>query len=561
MSNLNDQEGQNKLNKRDTLTIIDNRTGKSYEIPITRGSVSATDLKKVKQDEINDPGLLVYDPGYMNTACCSSNICFIDGEKGILTYRGYNIEDLVEKSSFLEVAYLLIYGSLPTLKEWQTWEMKVLRHTFIHENLVQLMKNFRYDAHPMGMLISSIAAMGTFYPEANPALKGTALYKDVEVRNKQIFRILGKLPTIAACAYRHRIGRPYNNPLNGLSYTENFLYMLDRLSEIYYRPHPVLVRCLEKMWILHAEHELNCSTATMRQLASTLVDPYTAVAGAAAALYGPLHGGANEAVLRMLQSIGTADRIPAYLAECKNKTKRLFGFGHRVYKNYDPRAKLMKQIAEELFSLLGRNPLWDVALELERQALADEYFVSRRLYPNVDFYSGIIYNAMGFPTDMFPVLFTIPRVAGWLAHWLESLNSETRIFRPRQIYTGPEMRPFVPIEERDVTKQEDNLRSVSSTFATRRYLSEATTNVYPQTLTSGGASQSPPQSLVTWPLPIASSPHLLNESIVDFAIPKTIKTENRELLSRSPPAPPQTAQSPPHPPPPLFYNALGRPYL
>ncbi|KAL6071181.1 Citrate synthase, variant 2 [Balamuthia mandrillaris] len=332
---------------RDTFTVIDNRTGKSYELPVTHGAVSAMDFRQIKVDE-EDFGTMVSDPGYMNTACCNSKITFIDGDKGLLSYRGYNIEELVEHSTFLEVAYLLIYGELPDPDQLEAWNAKVLRHTFIHENLIQHMKAFRYDAHPMGMLISSIAAMSTFYPEANPALQGAGLYKDESIRNKQIFRILGKMPTIAACAYRHRLGRPYNNPVNNLSYTENFLYMLDRLSEVNYRPHPLLAKALDKLFILHADHEMNCSTTAMRQLSSSLVDPYTAIAGAAGALYGPLHGGANEAVLHMLESIKRKENIPEFLKDVKDKKKRLMGFGHRVYKNYDPRARLLKQITSEV---------------------------------------------------------------------------------------------------------------------------------------------------------------------------------------------------------------------
>lgn len=399
----------------------------------------------------------------------------INGSKGILEYRGYDIEDLVENSSFLEVSYLLIYGELPDAKKLHTWETKIMHHTFIHEDLLQQMKGFRYDAHPMGMLISSIASLGTFYSDANPALKGPDIYRtDIALRNKQIFRILGKLPTIAACAYRHRIGRPYNMPVNDLSYTENFLYMLDRLNENHYKPHPVLAKALEKLWIIHAEHGLNCSTATMRQLVSTSVEPYSAIAGAAAALYGPLHGGANEAVLRMLKSIGTKENVPKFLEEVKQKKKRLMGFGHRVYKSYDPRAKILKNIAADVFDLLGPNPLMEVANELERLALQDEYFISRRLFPNLDFYSGIIYNAMGFPTDMFPVLFTIPRAAGWLAHWVEFLESdvsETKIFRPKQIYTGPQRREYDWIEDRGSDDESYNIESYKSTLDKRRQIS------------------------------------------------------------------------------------------
>lgn len=402
----------------------------------------------------------------------------INGSKGKLEYRGYDIEDLVENSTFLEVSYLLIYGELPNAPQLSTWQTKIMNHTFIHEDLLEQMRGFRYDAHPMGMLISSIASLGTFYSDANPALQGTDIYKkNIALRNKQIFRILGKLPTIAACAYRHRIGRPYNMPVNDLSYTENFLYMLDRLNETHYKPHPVLAKALEKLWIIHAEHGLNCSTATMRQLVSTNVDPYSAVAGSAAALYGPLHGGANEAVLRMLKAIGSKENVPSFLEDVKQKKQRLMGFGHRVYKSYDPRAKILKNIANDVFDLLGPNPLMEVAIELEKCALNDDYFISRKLYPNLDFYSGLIYNAMGFPTDMFPVLFTIPRAAGWLAHWVEFVESdasESKIFRPKQIYSGPELREYDWVEDRSTEESvldETNLQSYKSTLDKRRQIS------------------------------------------------------------------------------------------
>lgn len=456
---------------RQTLTVTDNRTGQTIEIPVVDGAINAIDFKTV--------GLKCYDPGYVNTAVCRSAVCKIDGNEGKLSYRGYSIEDLVHKSSFLEVSYLLIYGELPTPMQLETWSTKIMHHTFIHEDLIQQMKCARYNSHPQSMVASALTSMGSLYPEANPALAGLDIYVTNEaLRNKQIFRILGKLPTIAACAYRHRIGRPYNMPLNTLSYTENFLYMLDRLSENDYKPHPVLVRALEKLWIIHAEHGLNCSTATMRQLCSTRVEPFAAVSGAALALYGPLHGGANEAALRMLREIGSVENIPAFLADVKAKKKKLMGFGHRVYRSYDPRARLVKEIAEEVFELLGTSPLMEVAIELEKQALADEYFTSRKLAPNVDFYSGLVYHTMGFPVDMFPVLFTIPRAAGWLAHWVESLKSpaeEQKIFRPQQLYTGPSERPYVPVEEREPTEEEikkgASLPSLRSNMDTRRNVS------------------------------------------------------------------------------------------
>jgi citrate synthase len=416
---------------------------------------------------------MVFDPAFMNTAVATSKITYVDGEKGELRYRGYRIEDLVANCSFLEVAFLLIYGELPTSKQFQDWENKVMTHTYIHENLISQMKTFRYDAHPMGMLISSVAALSTFYEEANPALKGPMLYKNQNLRNKQIFRILGKLPTIAACAYRHRIGRPYNNPVNHLSYTENFLYMMDRLSETDYRPHPKLAKALDVCFILHADHEMNCSTAAMRHVGSSLVDPYTAVACAAGALYGPLHGGANEGVLHMLEEIGHPSKIPQFLSDVKAKKRKLMGFGHRIYKNYDPRATILKQVAMEVFELCGKTPLYEIAVELENQALKDEYFVSRLLFPNVDFYSGLIYQAMGFPTDMFPVLFSIPRAAGWLAHWIEMLDDpDLKIFRPRQKYIGFSERSFIPIEERVEEPHTPNIPMYYSAYGVRRTVTQ-----------------------------------------------------------------------------------------
>eukprot|EP01027_Heterolobosea_sp_BB2_P015073 GEZU01021596.1.p1 GENE.GEZU01021596.1~~GEZU01021596.1.p1 ORF type:complete len:464 (+),score=160.99 GEZU01021596.1:435-1826(+) len=421
-----------------------------------------------------------FDPGFMNTAVCESRITFIDGDKGILRYRGYNIEDLAMNSTFMEVAFLLINGALPTKKQLDFWNMRISRHTYLHENLIQLLKTFRYDAHPMGMLISSIAALSTFFPDANPALQGTTLYKSEATRNKQIFRILGKVPTIAACAYRHRIGRPYNQPNNELSYTENFLYMLDHLNEDY-RPHPTLSRALDILFILHADHELNCSTAAMRHLSSSDVDPYTALAGAAGALYGPLHGGACQAVLQMLESIGKKENIPKFIEDVKNKKAMLMGFGHRIYKSYDPRAKIVKQLAEQVFALLGKEPLIEVAKELESIALSDEYFITRKLYPNVDFYTGLIYKAMGFPTDYFPVLFAIPRTAGWLAHWVESLNDKsTKIYRPRQIYLGHGERRYVKIDYRGPSQETRPMDSSISAMSRRR---DASVSNIPQQIT------------------------------------------------------------------------------
>jgi len=444
-NHLNPNNLANK--KPETLSVLDNRTGKNYELTLKQGSLPGSELAKIL-DESQQP-LRLYDPGYMNVINCTSRISYIDGDKGILEYRGYPIEQLAEKSTFLEVAFLLVYGELPTKNDFKIWQRKIMTHTFIHTDIAQMMKSFRYDAHPMGMLVSTMAAVSTFHPEANPALQGESVYDSVKVRNKQIHRILGIMPTIAANAYRHRIGRQYNLPQNDLGYVENFLYMLDRLSEGKYRPHPKLVKALDVLFILHAEHELNCSTAAVRHLASSGVDVYTCIAGAAAALYGPKHGGANEAVVRMLESIGDKKNIPQFIEDVKNRKKLLFGFGHRVYKNYDPRAKIVRKIADDVFDVVGKEPLIEIAIELEKIALSDEYFIKRKLYPNVDFYSGIIYRAMGFPTDYFPVLFTIPRTAGWLAHWIEFLDDkEQKIVRPRQNYKGSGKRDYVNMEDR-----------------------------------------------------------------------------------------------------------------
>jgi len=424
-----------------SLTITDNRTGKTYEIPIEHDTIRAIELRQIKVKE-DDFGMMSYDPAYLNTASCKSNITFIDGEKGVLRYRGYPIEQLAEHSSYKEVAYLLLYGHLPDKDELAYWHNRIMRHTYIHENLARMIRSFRYDAHPMGILISAISAMSTFHSEARNV-------DDPEVRQKQIWRILGKLPTIAAFAYRVRIGRPFNYPDSSLGYTGNFLYMLDYMNQPQYEVNPVLSRALDILFILHADHEQNCSTSTMRAIGSSRVDPYSALAGAAAALYGPLHGGANEAVLRMLNEIGSVSNIPKYIERVKAGDMRLMGFGHRVYKNYDPRAKIIKKVAHDVFEVTGSNPLIDIAVELERIALEDDYFVSRKLYPNVDFYSGIIYQAMGFPVDMFPVLFAIPRASGWLSQWLEMVQDpEQRISRPRQIYLGEDERKYVPVEQR-----------------------------------------------------------------------------------------------------------------
>jgi len=424
-----------------TLTIVDNRTGKKYEVPIEHGAIHATDLRKIKVSD-EDFGLMTYDPAFMSTASCKSRITFIDGDKGILRYRGYPIEQLAEKSNYLEVAYLILYGELPTSAQLEEWQYRITHHTFIHENIKKFIDGFHYDAHPMGMLISTIAALSTFYRDAKNIF-------DAESRRMQIHRLIAKMPTMAAFTYRHSTGMRYVYPDNDLSYTGNFLNMMFNMNEANYKPSPVLDRALSVLFILHADHEQNCSTNAMRSIGSSHVDPFSAIAGAAAALYGPLHGGANEAVLRMLNEIGSKDKVPAYIKRVKGGEVRLMGFGHRVYKNYDPRARVIKQIAYEVFQVTGTNPVLDIALELERIALEDDYFVSRKLYPNVDFYSGIIYQAMGFPLDMFPVLFAIPRTSGWLAQWEEMLTDpEQKIARPRQIYLGRDERDYVAIEGR-----------------------------------------------------------------------------------------------------------------
>lgn len=424
-----------------TLTITDNRTGQTYEVPIHDETINAIDLRKIRVQQ-DDFGIMTYDPGYTNTASCKSRITYIDGDKGILEYRGYPIEQLAEQSSFLEVAYLLLFGELPNAEQLAHWEQRIMRHTYIHENLTDLLKTFRYDAHPMGILVSTIAAMSTLHPDSKQI-------HDKEVRLKQIYRIMGKLPTVAAFAYRHRIGRPYNYPDSTLGYAGNFLYMLDFMGQSNYQVNPILAHALDVLFILHADHEQNCSTSAMRSIGSSEADPYSSMAGAAAALYGPLHGGANEAVLRMLKEIGSVSNIPSFIERVKKREVLLMGFGHRVYKNYDPRARIIKKIADEVFSVTGSNPLLDIAIELERIALSDDFFVSRKLYPNVDFYSGIIYQAMGFPVDMFPVLFALGRAPGWLAQWAEMVDDpDQKIARPRQIYLGERGRDYVPVAQR-----------------------------------------------------------------------------------------------------------------
>ncbi|WP_224366532.1 citrate synthase [Hyalangium versicolor] len=428
---------------KDTLTITDNRTGKTYEVPIENGCIRTHALRQIKASD-EDFGLMGYDPAFLNTANCRSAITYIDGDKGILEYRGYPIEQLAEKSSFLEVAYLLLNGELPTPKELEQFIHLVTHHTYVHENIKTFMDGFRYDAHPMSMLASTVAALSGFYPDA----KNT---KDEQSRRIQITRLIAKLPTIAAFSFRHSMGLPYIYPDNDLSYVANFLAMIRRIGTATYRVHPTLERALDLLFILHADHEQNCSTTSVRTVGSSEVDPYSAVSAGIGALYGPLHGGANEAVLRMLREIGHVSKIPDFIKAVKSGEgeKKLMGFGHRVYKSYDPRAKVIKRVADEVFEITGKNPLLDIALELERIALQDEYFVKRKLYPNVDFYSGLIYEAMGFPVEMFPVLFAIPRTVGWCAQWEEMVKDpEQKIARPRQIYTGSKRREYVPMDKR-----------------------------------------------------------------------------------------------------------------
>jgi citrate synthase len=425
----------------DSLTVRDNRTGTSYEVPITEGAIRAMDLRRMRTGP-DDFGLLAYDPAFTNTASTRSAITFIDGDRGILWYRGYPIEQLAEQATFLEVAYLLIHGELPTAAALEQWTWQITHHTWVHENVKKFMDGFHHDAHTMSMLISSVAALSTFYPDAREN-------HDPGHRELQIYRLIAKMPTLAAFAYRHRLGQPYVYPDNDLTYTGNFLGMLFKATELKYKPEPVVERALEVLFILHADHEQNCSTNAMRSVASSGVDPYSAVAAAAAALYGPLHGGANEAVLRMLREVGSTSRIPELIRRVKAGEAKLMGFGHRVYKNYDPRARIIKRMADEVFAVTRPSPLLPVALELERIALQDDYFVSRKLYPNVDFYSGLIYEALGLPAEMFTVMFAIPRTAGWLAQWKEMLGDpEQKIARPRQLYVGPGQRDVVPLVRR-----------------------------------------------------------------------------------------------------------------
>jgi citrate synthase len=424
-----------------SLTVTDNRTGKVHHFPLVHGCVNAMDLRQIKADP-EDFGVMSYDPAFKNTASCQSSITFIDGDRGILQYRGYPIEQLAEHCDFLEVAWLILFGELPDHRQEYEWERQIKSHTMVHENIKTFMQGFHHNAHPMGMFISTLAALSAFYPDAKAVL-------DPEARQLQILRLVGKVPTVAAYAYRHSQGLPYVYPDNELSYTENFMNMLWKMVEPKYRPEPILARALDILFILHADHEQNCSTNTMRGVGSAQADPFVSTAAAAAALYGPLHGGANEAVLRMLDEIGSKDRVAAYVQDVKAGHGRLMGFGHRVYKNYDPRARILKGVAERVFEVTGRNPKLDIAVELERIALEDDYFIQHKLYPNVDFYSGIIYQAMGFTPDMFTVLFAIPRTVGWLAQWQELITDpEQKIARPRQVYTGHAQRDFVPVESR-----------------------------------------------------------------------------------------------------------------
>jgi len=426
---------------KETLTITDNRTGQTYELPIHMGTIRAMDLRQIKANTA-DFGLMTYDPGLTNTASTKSAITYIDGDKGILQYRGYPIEQLAEHSTFLETAFLVVYGELPTAAERQAWEFEISRHTMVHTNIQNLIQTFRYDAHPMSVFISAVASLSTLYPDSRNIT-------DPEIMRLQIVRMIAKVATIAAYTYRHNMGWPINRPDDGLSYVGSFLRMMFRMTEVHYEPHPVLERALNILFILHVDHEQNCSTTVMRTIGSSQADPYSALAGAAAALYGPLHGAANEAVLRMLEQIGSPENVPAFIEKVKRGEGRLMGFGHRIYKNYDPRCRIIKKTAEEVFEVTGHNKLLDVALELEMAALNDDYFISRNLYPNVDFYSGLIYRAMNLPANLFTVMFAVPRTVGWIAQWVEMLEDpEQKLARPRQVYTGPDVRNYVPLDRR-----------------------------------------------------------------------------------------------------------------
>jgi citrate synthase len=436
-----DETGGMSRESQQSLTVTDNRTGRTYELPLDDGAIRASELKKIKLDD-DDPGLASFDPGFVNTASCRSAITYLDGDKGQLSYRGYPIEQLAEQSNYLEVAYLLIHGELPTPPQYDQWVHDITHHTFVHENIKQFMTGFRYTAHPMGMLLASVGALSTFYPESSEL-------DDDDVVQRQLVRLVAKVATLAAFSYRHSQGLPYVYPDNELSFVGNFMSMMWKMSEHHYEVDPRVERAIDVLWILHADHEQNCSTNAVRSVGSSQVDPYSAVAAGIAALYGPLHGGANEAVLSMLERVQTVDNIPSFIESVKRGDERLMGFGHRVYKNYDPRATIIKRHTMEVIDAAGGNPLLDVALELERIALEDDYFVSRKLYPNVDFYSGLIYQALGIPTTMFTVMFAIPRTSGWVAQWLELINDkEQKIARPRQLYVGPPTRDFVPPSER-----------------------------------------------------------------------------------------------------------------
>ncbi|KAF8463661.1 citrate synthase-like protein [Kalaharituber pfeilii] len=449
-----------KAPPQNSLTVIDNRTGKQINIPITHNSIPATAFKQLKapkqpgerDEDDHANGIRVFDPAFLNTAAISSKITYIDGEKGFLMHRGYPIEQLAEKSTFLETAYLLIYGELPSPFQAKLWEFEVMHHTFLAEDLMKIISAMRYDSHPMSVFISAFAAMGAFAPEANPALQGRNLYiEDKATMNKNIIRIIGKAATVAAASMRVRMNRPFIAPRSDMSYTENMLYMMDAMSEgENYRPDKRLAKALDVLFILHADHEMNCSTAAMTHVGSSMVDPYSAISAAAAALYGPLHGGANEAVIRMIERIGKVENIPQFLEDVKSKKELLFGFGHRVYRNTDPRSKIIREVADTVFEVLGREPLIEVAIELKEAALRDDFFVKRKLFPNVDYWSGLIYKAMGFPLDFFPILFAVPRVAGWLAHWKQSLDAgNVKIWRPRQVYVGEGRRDYVEMKDRE----------------------------------------------------------------------------------------------------------------
>jgi citrate synthase len=445
-------DGGGVATARDTLSVTDNRTGETYEIDVTDGTVRAMDFRQIKVSD-DDFGLMTYDPAFTNTASCRSGVCFIDGEAGVLEYRGYPIEELCQSSTYLEVAYLLIYGELPTQEQLDEWVFEITHHTFVHENIKKFVEGFRYDAHPMGMLLATIGALSTFYPDAKNI-------DDKLERHMAAVRLIAKVPTLAAFAYRHNLGLPYVYPDNDLSYPGNFLSMMFKMTEVKYEPDPRLEKALDVLWILHADHEQNCSTNAVRGVGSSEVDPYSAVAAGVAALYGPLHGGANEQVVRMLERIGSVDNIPDFLEGVKNRKERLMGFGHRVYKNYDPRARIIKEHVEQVFEVAGRNPKLEIATELEKRALDDDYFVDRKLYPNVDFYSGLIYEALNLPKDMFTVMFAIPRTSGWIAQWSEMLqDDETKIARPRQIYTGARERDYVPIGERELLTEKPSAKT------------------------------------------------------------------------------------------------------